>query len=81
MSNRLRLYGPDGRIIGPRTVKNPLTGRTLPCCWGDCWEPGDRRYKIVTPHPDKPGHTQTRIYCSPGHRAQDAEEKGLTRFL
>lgn len=26
-------------------VRNPGTGRVFPCCWDDCWRPGDARVK------------------------------------
>lgn len=64
---------------GPQLVRN-LWGKPLPCCWDDCWNPGDERYRIVVGH-DAParraaGDTLTYLFCSPRHREYYAHAAG-----
>lgn len=55
---------------GPVRVRNPGTGRVLPCCWDDCQRDGDDRIQIRTAHtqPRYDGEQLVYIYCSERHR-------------
>lgn len=59
-----------GRGRGPRRVTNLLTGRTIPCVYGDCFNPGDDKINIATPveQPEFPGQLRIYIFCSELHR-------------
>lgn len=51
-------------------VRN-LWGKSLPCCWTECWEPGSTQHQVTVPH-DAPeransGDTLTYVFCSPEH--------------
>lgn len=62
-------------------VRNPGTGRVLPCCWDTCERPGDNRYQyrvqdgvfteadMVPPLMLGMPKMFTYIFCSPAHRA------------
>lgn len=55
---------------GKQRMINPGTGRYLPCCYKDCWEDGDNRYKALRPHdnPTHAGEMLIYIFCGPVHR-------------
>jgi hypothetical protein len=59
-----------GKEVGKRLVRNQGTGRVLPCCWEDCQEDGDDRYRVMVPHdaPRWPGEKLIYIFCSYRHR-------------
>lgn len=46
-------------------------GRPIPCCWSDCWDRGDNRYRVEVPHdaPKFPGEKLVYIFCRPRHRS------------
>lgn len=47
-------------------VRNPNTGRILPCCWSDCERHGHDEHKFVVPGEDHiPRHY---IFCTEGHK-------------
>lgn len=50
-------------------VRN-AAGKRLPCCWADCWEPGDNRYRVEVPHdaPKFKGEKLVYIFCTERHR-------------
>lgn len=62
-------------------VRNPGTGRVLPCCWDDCERPGDNRVQeqvadgvfteadLVSPLMLDTPKRFTYIFCSERHRA------------
>lgn len=63
-----RLLGRRRRARKGERVRN-LWGKSLPCCWADCWEPGSTVHQVVVPHdaPQRKGDTLTYIFCSPEH--------------
>ena len=54
------------RIPGKTTVRNPVTGNVLKCCWDDCENNGYDEIKIVVKEPHKTLHY---IFCSDRHKS------------
>lgn len=70
---RLWLPGKDRRRARKGIRVRNIYGKTLPCCWADCWEPGSTEHQITVPH-DAPerarqNDTLTYIFCSESHLA------------
>lgn len=70
MSNRSKLLLPGGRPRGGRLLRNPVTGRIFPCCYGDCDKPADRTIRVRVPHdaPERRGDKLIYTFCSARHR-------------
>lgn len=47
-------------------VRNPRTGRILPCCWDDCERHGHDEHKIVVQNGTGPALHY--IFCTAGHK-------------
>lgn len=70
MSSRSKLILPGGRSRKKQLVRNPGTGRVLPCTWQDCEDDGDNRFQIRVPHdsPKFDGEKLIYIFCGEPHR-------------
>lgn len=62
-------------------VRNPGTGRILPCCWDDCERNGHDEYKIIVHNKVKTNPPLHYIFCSERHKMLYANSHYRHGFL